>query len=380
MSLFAVGTVSVAPPAYGAGPSCGDVPHIPSAATPPGPANPTDPCNAVIRPKLPDDALPGPLVYVALGDSYSAGEGAPSVVEDLSGDKRQLFIEGTSDPGNHCHQSLESYPVRTWRALDAQNPNWGIKFNACSGAKSRNLYDDQVFKDGRSLWTPDPQLRDVEDRSADLITMSMGGNDADFAEIVRDCVVEGLLNSTNPLTERFLSACRARWNRTLPDALGDVRAELAQTYQNLKLKLKDGGQLIVVGYPRPFPDRPAQSCGTGLFSSDIDRPTMTWINNTVADGLNAVIREEVEKANRETVPGQPGGIRLRYLDVSRVLTTDTDGQRHDACKDSKDQRWINRILRNHLEWSYHPTAPYHEVVSDMVVACYTRGSCELRER
>src|SRR4051794_20598242 len=90
------------------------------------------------RPELPAEALPGSLHYVALGDSYSSGEGAPYVPKRGEWQRASVDSDGWlgATGGKRCHRSLNAYPVRVWGELDRQDPGWGISFRACSGAKT----------------------------------------------------------------------------------------------------------------------------------------------------------------------------------------------------------------------------------------------------
>src|SRR5437868_1539276 len=71
-----------------------------------------------------------PYTYVALGDSYSAGEGlAP-------------YSEGTDTPpnGNDCHRSqTQSYVELLAHEVNATT----LKFLACSGAQTANIFQSE---------------------------------------------------------------------------------------------------------------------------------------------------------------------------------------------------------------------------------------------
>src|SRR5206468_4326241 len=107
--------------------------------------------------------LPGPEIhYVAMGDSYSAGEGVPKFI-------------GKSK----CHRSRRAYPKLL--ASQAKIPDAHFTFVACSGAQIHNL-----------LWRTQndelPQL-DAVAVGTNLITLSIGGNDIGFSEIVVNCIL-----------------------------------------------------------------------------------------------------------------------------------------------------------------------------------------------
>jgi len=121
------------------------------------------------------------LNYVALGDSYSSGEGAPP------------YTPETDLPANKCHRSLDAYSAFT-RAPDHQA--FAREFIACSGATTDNVEIggtppgaasgeasqlDQVL--------PDDPSQLVVNAETDLVTITIGGNDAGFGWILKVCAV-----------------------------------------------------------------------------------------------------------------------------------------------------------------------------------------------
>ncbi|MCD2191761.1 hypothetical protein [Actinomycetospora soli] len=104
------------------------------------------------------DGAPTDPNYVALGDSYSSGEGlAP-------------FISGTDSPTDRCHRSTQAYSQRT-------TPRAGT-FAACSGQ------DSGAFSTGHQ--TEPPQGSRLSDRTS-LVSMTFGGNDLDWPGLLTSC-------------------------------------------------------------------------------------------------------------------------------------------------------------------------------------------------
>src|ERR1700754_1011327 len=85
--------------------------------------------------------------YVALGDSYSSGNGAGN------------YISSSGD----CHRSNSAYPA-LWAS--ANSPS-SFTFAACSGAVTTDVINSQLG----SL-----------NASTGLVTLTIGGNDAGFAD------------------------------------------------------------------------------------------------------------------------------------------------------------------------------------------------------
>ena len=309
------------------------------------------------RRALPVEIAPAPdkKLYVALGDSFSSGEGAPAHVYVKGGllgfvpQRYKVFLGDPGSEGYGCHRSPHAYPVSVATGL---GPGWSLDLRACSGA----TFDDL---DGRQNGEP-PQIDafSVHRQQADLITMTMGGNDLNFASIVKACVVEAGLFSV------VGADCRTR-ESDFVSGIGELRAQLSHRYSLLQGNLAESGRLIVLGYPRPFPSVPPDGCGAGVGAGKVSQENMLWVNS-VAKRLSATIRTAAID------------VGATYIDVTGLYNTavQTPGHlRHDACIDSNDQRWVNRTILNGSHdpkarnWSWHPKVAAHNEMAKLVTAC-----------
>ena len=142
------------------------------------------------------------LEYLAMGDSYSSGEG--DIGRDQYG--RKYYLPGTDNGEDSCHISSRSYPFllrSEWRITSDR-----MKSVACSGAQvlpdfngrvdnyygqSRRLINDSDIDDTRQKslisFIPGyiPQLEFVKRYKPKLVTFTGGGNDVGFAEILTYC-------------------------------------------------------------------------------------------------------------------------------------------------------------------------------------------------
>ncbi|MGB5532636.1 MAG: GDSL-type esterase/lipase family protein [Acidimicrobiia bacterium] len=127
----------------------------------------------------PEVPVEGPIV--AIGDSYTSGEGVPPF--EIAGDR----------PGiNECHRSSLAYPMHLGGSLGVTVESW-----ACSGATTSDLsttvvrtdqapWDDPILEP--SGGTPSSALdRIAPDTST--VTLTVGGNDLGFSDIVSDCLL-----------------------------------------------------------------------------------------------------------------------------------------------------------------------------------------------
>lgn len=126
----------------------------------------------------PGHALPAALTgiqggYVALGDSYSAGEGLTP------------FAPGTAVTS--CDRSVSSaYPDLLIKLLHRQDPRASFSFAACSGA----LISQILVPTHRALLVP-PQISGKVQPSVGLVTLTIGGNNAIFSKVVMTCLESG---------------------------------------------------------------------------------------------------------------------------------------------------------------------------------------------
>lgn len=119
------------------------------------------------------DCKPGAKVidkrkYVALGDSYSSGFGV------------EPYFSGTHKDGteNDCQRSQSAYGpvVATKRQLE-------LSFHACQGAVTKDFYQAR-----NSTWGEIRQLDHLRSDTG-LVTFSIGGNDAKFADVLAECIL-----------------------------------------------------------------------------------------------------------------------------------------------------------------------------------------------
>ena len=177
--------------------------------------------------------------YVALGDSYSSGVGAPG--------QRGL-----------CLQSPNGYPGQ----FATRNEPKSFTNLSCGGA---------VTSDVRNLQVP------LMSSSADLISITIGGNDAGFAPTVLGCQISSD------------AACADKVAQARDDIENTLPAKLDSTYQAIHAKARSA-TVVVLGYPLLF-DTSWVLCGiTGM--SLAKRRAL----NSGAEVLNNLIRDRATAA------------------------------------------------------------------------------------
>jgi lysophospholipase L1-like esterase len=152
--------------------------------------------------------------YVALGDSYSSGVGAPGQT-------------------GSCLRSPNGYPGQ-WAAANSPRSFTNL---ACSGATTDDVLSTQV-----------PALSS----GADLISITIGGNDAGFAPTVLSCEVSSD------------ASCAATVAAAENDINQNLAAKLDATYAAIHRKAPTA-EVVVLDYPQLF-DTTRSSCGLGGMS------------------------------------------------------------------------------------------------------------------
>ena len=161
---------------------------------------------------------------LALGDSYSSGEGSTA------------FFSGTNvvgDNENQCRRSSTAYPY-----LVASRLGMGLDFFACSGATAIQVYKEGQMGPG----SPDnvvgelPQLANLgEDTSRiRVVLLSIGGNDALFGEIGIACVFPG-----------SCAALREHWLVNV----ARIGSGITSAYEAIKDAVGPSTPIVAIPYP-----------------------------------------------------------------------------------------------------------------------------------
>lgn len=197
------------------------------------------------------EVSPG-LGYLALGDSFTSGEGE---TDD------RYYLPGTNSHYEKCHLSERSYPFLIAGMVDALGI--GMKSVACSGAKTEDivskedywgqgdrlgdsgLHLDPAGKQGAqdeaaAAFLPGriPQAAFVIDHQPSVVTISVGGNDAGLMGKLKNCAMPGKCEWVSSDVGLFRTALEIRG---LYDRLVTLYSQLKFDAPNTKF--------YSVGYP-----------------------------------------------------------------------------------------------------------------------------------
>jgi lysophospholipase L1-like esterase len=214
--------------------------------------------------------------YVALGDSYSSGVGT-----------RTYYNDGTS-----CQRSPYAYGP-----LIASADGYAFTFEACSGAKTTDVNSSQLGP---------------LNSSTNLVTITIGGNDAGFSTVIEDCAAwyfpcDSAIDNANSFIQNQLPGL-------LNTTYSDIRSHAP------------GAHVVVLGYPHLFTSD-GKTCNFNALTSTHEKR----LNNT-ADLLDGVI------SARAAAHG------FTYVDPRNAFLA------HEVCSSSE---WLNG-QSNPLSESYHP--------------------------
>lgn len=240
---------------------------------------------------------PSDVRYVAMGDSYSAGEGAPP------------FDAGTDVRGNRCHRSGEAWPRILSVLKPALLPPLLI---ACSGAKASDITVTSHYGESAQI-----QRLKVLGTEPDIITVTIGGNDVGFARILLHCVILNCARD-GTLDERIRFV-----KEDLPSLLSDTLRAIHAVAPDARL--------ILVGYPSLVPSDHSLKKGCH------------WLSRSESQGLVQMAAEldTVEHA----VVAEAHAEFVSQLDAL---------QGHELCT---AQSWVNpvSVFRAVRHYSGHPS-------------------------
>ena len=313
------------------GEDCGD-PGDPNAGENPGgspnetPSPSGTPCLAFCptaeNPIVPTDPVVAATKgnYVALGDSYSSGEGAID------------YDPATTTDANRCHRSRNAYSQHVGDRYDFAD---GTSFFACSGAKVDNLLRGQY--DEPAQITANPNLN----QRTTLVTLSIGGNDLGFADVISACAKD--LHIHWPW-ENPPDQCHAQ-NDGVQQKMRELfeppgRSKYDRLIDTLHQQAPNA-RIVVVGYPLLFPEPPEHG----------------WVNFTKDDqrflnGLGRQLNERIEAAVRRADERYYGNGRQKMGSVEFVDPTPAF-EGHEVSNLPWDEPWIHPIWVNCRDQSFN---------------------------
>lgn len=246
---------------------------------------------------------------VAMGDSYSSGEG-------VTPDDSWAYYRETDHDGNDkalrnaCHRSSDAWsrlgklsdnPSQSIGSRsDAFDPSLDYHMTACQGARGHNLWVGDPGEYGEPAQLDQGYL----DQYTNLVTLSIGGNDARFTDILNNCVTYFPGHVGGSCADMSLDNDGKPVSQTIPALLtGTVIPDMEKTIRSVASAAPNAA-LLFMGYPQPVEN--AAPC-TALFGGS----SITWFRG-IAGQLHDLQSQEVTKL-------RDGGLNIRFADPVPVF-------------------------------------------------------------
>lgn len=301
------------------------------------------------------------LDYLALGDSFTSGEGE---IDD------NYYQPGTNDEFEKCHVSTRSYPylVASLSNIDSTY----VKSVACSGATTEDIIgtDGSYWGQGERLGLKNMNLSALDKifyqtQAKDLfipgrihqesfvgkyqpkvITIGIGGNDAGFMEKLKACIGNDTCSWASNAEDKEQTAIEIK----------NLFNTLVKTYQKLHDE-SPNSHIYAVGYPKIIDDN--GTCNLLL-------------RNLLDDSEKKFINEGVTYMN-EVISVAAHSVGIKYVDIQdsyddHVLCGQGQPVAMNAVRTgddiaiSEDLNWLKVIGQE----SFHPTPFGHSLTAGVI--------------
>ena len=251
-------------------------------------------------------------LYVALGDSYSSGVGA-----DVDPTKTMPVANSFDPASGGCQRAYKAYPVLLANNLGAQ-----LRNVSCAGATTSNILTTGQFGQ--------PAQINAVTSDAQLVTVTIGGNDIEFSGIM-NCIASKECDGSSPEAITTLDIL----NNQLYDRISNVITAVQQR--------APGARILVGGYPQIYPNEGSSAGTCNSYLSGGEMSGWNYIQNTMNDTIKWAVLNN--------------GGNVRYVDpyatTSPFVKKSVFGQTKDACS-TWNQRAMNGYGTVNPSSALHP--------------------------
>jgi hypothetical protein len=265
--------------------------------------------------------------YVNMGDSFSSGEGTYGV-----------YDQGTDNPGiNMCHRSGYSYAGQ----FTLRSSFWQSVTNiACSGATTNDILSRPGATNKMGIPTQgEPAQDSVLNAKTGLVTITIGGNNLDLADIFKNCIKNGVQNH-NVTDACFRNSFNDTYISDIPGWLSGAimpsgqqepvpGPSLEKVYADIKAKAPNA-KIVVSTYPQIFP-----ATYTGDCTENIIGFVQVLYLITSQDQLDRIHR--VIDALNSAIKTAAAAEGLTVRDESNAFKD------HEVCAPNGNENWVNKI-------------------------------------
>jgi len=302
------------------------------------------------------DYEPDNVDYLALGDSFSSGEGETSDA---------FYADGTNTASEKCHLSSRSYPYVLSKLLDL-NPLY-VKSVACSGATTNDIVGqnsdywgqgDRLVVGSKELSAESKTISQTGAREhfipgrvkqetfvgaylPKFMTVGIGGNDVGFMEKLQTCIGIDICEWAEEGAHRYRTAQEIG---TLYDKLVDMYTEL---HINSPKTI-----IYAIGYPKVI--SPTGDCGV-LYNTLLNAKEKEFMDQGIVY-LNKVIKAAASR------------VGIGYIDTydslgDRVLCGTNQDTAMNAVRFGDDEKIIDILPTIIGHESFHPNPLGHNLIA-----------------
>ena len=314
-----------------------------------------------------------PIIVVSLGDSYASGEGnEPFYGQDKPLDQKvkdKNWLAHRSEiswSGQLMIPGLE-HPLSYYRWDDeycGSGPECRWYFVASSGATTADIISKEQKKTVRQKGIYNhkkhveklPKQLDIFDEikrtgeHVDYVTISIGGNDAQFADVIKCCVLD-----IGYVTKGALVALKLA---SIWGGINKIKKDIKDTYIAIKNKTSEDTIILVTGYPQLIDYSSWKT--TGLAARGDEALMINQSVNAFNDIIESIVTDCRENEN----------MKIYFVDIEKEFY-------------GKQAAWINPIYLGHRaedlddkawfsSYSVHPNAKginaYVECVQETIYA------------
>ncbi len=237
-------------------------------------------------------------IVVSMGDSFSSGEGIePFYDQNLPVEQKVESQDWLAHRSEKSWGGQLTLPGVEGTMADHKGTHWF--FTAVSGAETKHITKEGQSKEVDLLENSvrykgkidlKQQLTVFEEmgaKKADYVTLTLGGNDAKFTEVVKKAVVStayldisGLVNQLQTALDDF-------------DKPGGIRSDLKQVYKEIENAAGSQAQIIVAGYPQLLSPIGTNSQIITAYEAGLLNSAVSELNKKISDLVLECKNEEM---------------------------------------------------------------------------------------
>ena len=308
------------------------------------------------------------LDYLALGDSYSSGEG-----DTANGGHN--YLPGTNGDGppqagveiekEKCHIHNQSFPYVLARNMNI--PSGKFRSVACSSALMEDILNvndeypgnfEHLLSDARASTKQqalndfvagrEAQIRFVEKYKPKVITISIGGNDVGFKEKLESCLEPGTCHYAGQAESKKMAATE----------IANLRGKLKDLYTEI-YRVSPNSKLYVVGYPQ-FIKNPEVCTNINTLVNSVEREFMgqsvTYLNQIIRSAAVAVGAKYLD------IEASFGEAALCGDEAEKAVTGLARGD--DFTKEFVG----DKIEVDFAQESFHPNPKGHQLIANNIIS------------